>query len=217
MNHKTWRDLINAESQKAYFIKLINRVDKERKTKVIFPPREEMFSCFAKCPLNQVKVVIVGQDPYHGEGQAHGMSFSVRKGVKIPPSLRNIYQELHNDLGVVIPNHGNLEQWAEQGVLLLNTSFSVEKGKPGSHSSYGWMQFTENILNFLNDFERPLVFVLWGSHAQKVGKIITNPKHLKIENAHPSPFSAHRGFFGSKPFSKTNEFLRKSGQNEINW
>lgn len=214
---KTWREFIEAEAEKSYFRRLIRRVDMERKTKEIFPSREEMFSCFRACPLEKTKVVIIGQDPYHGVGQAHGMSFSVKKGVKIPPSLQNIFKELRDDLGCEIPSHGNLEAWAERGVLLLNTAFSVEKGKPASHANLGWMEFTENILDFLNEFERPLVFILWGAHAQKVGARITNPQHLKIESAHPSPFSVSRGFFGSKPFSKTNDFLRKNKIKEINW
>ena len=214
---KTWEEFIDNEFKKPYFKELWKKVEQERVLKEIFPAREEIFSCFEKCPIKKTKVVIIGQDPYHGVGQAHGMSFSVKKGVKIPPSLRNIYKELHDDLGVEIPSHGNLEDWARQGVLLLNTSFSVEKGKPASHANFGWLEFSENILDFLNDFERPLVFILWGAHAQKVGKRISNPKHLKIESAHPSPFSARRGFFGSKPFSKANEFLQKNKIQEIDW
>ena len=214
---KTWEEFINNEFKKPYLKELWKKVEHERVSKEIFPAREEIFSCFEKCPIEKTKVVIIGQDPYHGVGQAHGMSFSVKKGVKTPPSLRNIYKELHDDLGVEIPSHGNLEDWARQGVLLLNTSFSVEKGKPASHANFGWLEFSENILDFLNDFERPLVFILWGAHAQKVGVRITNPKHLKIESSHPSPFSAHKGFFGSKPFSKANLFLKRNHEDSIDW
>ena len=217
MKITSWREFIENEAEKPYFKKLWQKVEHERISKEIFPAREEIFSCFEKCPIEKTKVVIIGQDPYHGVGQAHGMSFSVKKGVKIPPSLRNIYKELHDDLGVEIPSHGNLEDWARQGVLLLNTSFSVEKGKPASHANFGWMEFSEHVLDFLNNYERPLVFILWGAHAQKVGKRISNPKHLKIESAHLSPFSAHKGFFGSKPFSKANLFLKRNYEDLIDW
>ena len=217
-NYSSWREVIEDEAKKPYFKKVMQYVDRQRTVKNIYPLRKEMFSCFQKCPLSKVKVVIIGQDPYYGEGQAHGMSFSVKEGVKIPPSLQNIFKELKEDIGIKeLPQSGNLERWARQGVLLMNTSWSVEKGKPASHSNIGWMEFTENILKVLNNLDKPLVFLLWGSHAQKVGKIITNPIHLKIETSHPSPLSAHRGFFGSKPFSKTNEFLQKNSQDEINW
>lgn len=214
---KTWREFIENEAEQPYFKKLWQKVEQERVSKDIFPAREEIFSCFEKCPLKQTKVVIIGQDPYHGVGQAHGMSFSVKKGVKIPPSLQNIYKELKSDLEIEPPLHGNLECWAKQGVLLLNTSFSVEKGKPASHANFGWMEFSEHVLEFLNNYQKPLVFILWGAHAQKVGTKISNPQHLKIESAHPSPFSAHRGFFGSKPFSKANKFLEQHGETPIDW
>ena len=217
MKFKTWREFVESEAEKPYFRKLMRKVDTEREKAEVFPSREDMFSCFRACPLGNTRVVIVGQDPYHGAGQAHGMSFSVKKGVRIPPSLQNIFKELRADLDCEIPSHGFLENWAKQGVLLMNTSWSVEKGKPASHAKFGWMEFSENILEMLNDFDEPLVFILWGAHAQKVGAKITNPKHLKIETAHPSPFSANRGFFGSKPFSKTNDFLRKNNLEEIDW
>ena len=217
MKFNSWREFVESEAEKPYFRKLMRKVDAEREKAEVFPSREDMFSCFRACPLEKTRVVIVGQDPYHGAGQAHGMSFSVKKGVKNPPSLQNIFKEIHVDLGCEIPSHGFLENWAKQGVLLMNTSWSVEKGKPASHANFGWMEFSENILEMLNDFDEPLVFVLWGAHAQKVGAKITNPKHLKIETAHPSPFSANRGFFGSKPFSKTNDFLRKNNRGEIDW
>ncbi len=217
MKHNSWREFIEFEAGKPYFRQLIRAVDMAREKAEIYPAREDMFSCFVVCPLDKTKVVVIGQDPYHGPGQAHGMSFSVRPGVKIPPSLRNIYKELKSDLDINPPKDGYLEKWAKEGVLLVNTSWSVERGKPSSHANLGWMEFSENLLEFLNDFERPLVFILWGAHAQKVGSIITNPKHLKIISAHPSPFSANRGFFGSKPFSRTNDFLGEQGQRPINW
>ena len=217
MKHNSWRELIEFEAGKPYFRQLIRAVDMAREKAEIYPAREDMFSCFVVCPLDKTKVVVIGQDPYHGPGQAHGMSFSVRPGVKIPPSLRNIYKELKSDLDINPPKDGYLEKWAKEGVLLVNTSWSVERGKPSSHANLGWMEFSENLLEFLNDFERPLVFILWGAHAQKVGSIITNPKHLKIISAHPSPFSANRVFFGSKPFSRTNDFLSEQGQKAIKW
>ena len=217
MKFNSWREFVEREAEKPYFRKLMRKVDAERERAEVFPSREDMFSCFRVCSLEKTRVVIVGQDPYHGVGQAHGMSFSVKKGVKNPPSLQNIFKELRADLGYEIPSHGFLENWAKQGVLLMNTSWSVEKGKPASHANFGWMEFSENILEMLNDFDEPLVFILWGAHAQKVGVKITNPKHLKIETAHPSPFSANRGFFGSKPFSKTNDFLRKNNRGKIDW
>lgn len=217
MKYTSWRAFVEAEAEQPYFRRLINRVDAERRLKDIYPAREDMFSCFRACPLDKVKVVIIGQDPYHGPGQAHGMSFSVREGIKIPPSLQNIFKELQDDYGYDIPHTGFLEPWAKQGVLLMNTSWSVERGKPGSHANLGWMEFSEHILQLLNDYPQPLVFILWGAHAQKVGAVIANPQHCKIASAHPSPFSAHRGFFGSKPFSRTNAFLCEQGRGEIDW
>lgn len=217
MKFKTWQDFFDGEAQKPYFQELMKKVEAARATAEVFPSREEMFSCFEKSPLDKIKVVIIGQDPYHGAGQAHGMAFSVKKGVKIPPSLRNIFKELSADLSAETPSHGFLENWAEQGVLLMNTAWTVEKGKPASHAKFGWMEFSENLLEMLNGLETPLVFLLWGAHAQKVGQAISNPLHLKIESAHPSPFSAGRGFFGSKPFSKANDFLRENKIKEIDW
>ncbi len=217
MKFATWREFVEREAEQSYFRRLMNRVDAERQKYEIYPLREDMFSCFAACPLDSVKVVIIGQDPYHGPGQAHGMSFSVRPGVKLPPSLQNIFKELVDDVGGEMPTSGYLEPWAKQGVLLMNTSWSVRRGQAGSHADYGWMEFSENLLKMLNDYDQPLVFILWGAHAQKVGQAITNPKHLKIATAHPSPFSANRGFFGSKPFSKTNQFLLENGRGPIDW
>lgn len=217
MKFNSWQEFIEAEKQKPYFTELTKKVESARSKTTVFPEKEEVFSCFTKCPLEKTKVVILGQDPYHSAGQAHGMSFSVRKGVKFPPSLRNIFKELNEDLGVEVPPHGFLEKWSEQGVLLLNTTLTVEEGKPASHADFGWREFSKNVLEFLNESKRPIVFVLWGMHAQKVGLAISNERHLKIESAHPSPFSARRGFFGSNPFSKANEFLRKTEQSEIDW
>ena len=217
MEYKSWRDFIESQAEESYFRRLMNFVDQESQLKDIYPPRKDMFSCFAACQLSDVKVVIIGQDPYHGPGQAHGMSFSVREGVKIPPSLVNIFKELQSDLGISPPKSGFLQKWAERGVLLMNTSWSVEKGKPGSHSRLGWMEFSERILKILNDHKDPMVFILWGAHAQKAGRVVTNPKHLIIKSAHPSPFSADRGFFGSRPFSRANKFLEETGRGAINW
>ncbi len=217
MNYKTWREFIEAQAEQSYFRKIMNFVDAERKIKDIYPERVDMFSCFAACPLDEVKVVIIGQDPYHGPGQAHGMSFSVRPGINLPPSLKNIFKELQADIGVPEPKSGYLYSWAEQGVLLMNTSWSVERGKPGSHAEIGWMEFSERVLQTLNLLDDPTVFILWGAHAQKVGSVITNPKHLKIASAHPSPFSANRGFFGSRPFSRANDFLVKNNRSPIDW
>ena len=166
---------------------------------------------------NDVKVVILGQDPYHGIGEANGLAFSVNDGVKIPPSLKNIYKELHDDLGVEIPNTGNLESWAKEGVLLLNSVLTVEKDKPASHKNIGWETFTDSIIKKLNERDKPIVFILWGNFAKSKKELITNPKHLVLTSSHPSPFSVNYGFFGSKPFSKTNEFLRRNGIKEIDW
>ena len=217
MKFSTWREFVEVEAEQPYFRALMNRVDAEQEKYDVYPARQDMFSCFAACPLDRVKVVIIGQDPYHGPGQAHGMSFSVREGVKIPPSLVNIFKELQSDLGISPPKSGFLQKWAERGVLLMNTSWSVEKGKPGSHSRLGWMEFSERILKMLNDHKDPMVFILWGAHAQKVGRVVTNPKHFIIKSAHPSPFSADRGFFGSRPFSRANKFLEETGRGAINW
>ena len=217
MKFATWREFVEDQAEQPYFRALMNRVDAERDRFDIYPPRQDMFSCFAACPLDRVKVVIIGQDPYHGPGQAHGMSFSVRSGVKLPPSLQNIFKELVDDIGGDMPTSGFVAPWGKQGVLMMDTSWSVRSGQAGSHAGYGWMEFSENLLKMLNNYDQPLVFILWGAHAQKVGQVITNPKHLKISSAHPSPFSAHRGFFGSRPFSRANEFLVRQGRGEIDW
>jgi len=185
--------------------------------KLIYPKASEWFAALDLTPLNKTRVVLLGQDPYHGEGQAHGLCFSVRGGVRPPPSLVNIYKEMQSDLGLPPPRHGNLQSWAEQGVLLLNSVLTVEAGRAASHQGKGWEQFTDAIIRLLNQQPRPIVFILWGSYAQKKGAMVDRSRHLVIASAHPSPLSAHNGFLGSKPFSQTNEFLRKNGEPEINW
>jgi uracil-DNA glycosylase len=185
--------------------------------KTIYPRGEEYFAAMNLTPFDDVKVVIVGQDPYHGPGQAHGLCFSVREGVRFPPSLQNIFKELHADVGVPIPKSGSLTKWAEQGVLLLNAVLTVEDGKAAAHQGKGWEEFTDKIIHVLNEQKEHVVFILWGSYAQKKGAFIDRKKHLVIEAVHPSPLSAHRGFFGTKPFSKTNAYLKKNGLREINW
>lgn len=185
--------------------------------KTIYPRGEEYFAAMNLTPFDKVKVVIVGQDPYHGPGQAHGLCFSVREGVRFPPSLQNIFKELHSDLGVPIPKSGSLIKWAEQGVLLLNAVLTVEDGKAAAHQGKGWEEFTDKIIHVLNEEKENLVFILWGAYAQKKAAFVDRKKHLVIEAVHPSPLSAHRGFFGTKPFSKTNAYLRSKGLDEINW
>jgi uracil-DNA glycosylase len=187
------------------------------KKKVVYPQINHLFRCFKLTPANQVRVVILGQDPYHGPLQAHGLSFSVQKGISLPPSLKNIFKELHSDLNIPIPTVGDLSTWAKQGVLLLNTVLSVEAGKPGSHQDIGWEPFTDLIIKKLSDHKEHLVFILWGSPAQKKINLINEKKHLILKAPHPSPLSSYRGFFGSKPFSRTNHFLKAQGLKEINW
>lgn len=214
---KTWDEFLEQEEKQPYFIELMKAVSEAREEGNVYPTEEDMFSCFRLCPYDKVKVVILGQDPYHGPGQAHGLSFSVQKDVRIPPSLRNIYKELKSDLDIDPASHGYLAKWAEQGVLLMNTSWSVEEGKAGSHKKIGWATFTDHVLEELNNYDKPLVFILWGNHAIKAASGITNPKHLLIKGVHPSPLAASRGFFGSRPFSKTNEFLKENNRTPINW
>ena len=212
-----WSQLIEEESQKDYFRELQSFLKSERKKAEIYPPENEVFSAFELTPFEKVKVVILGQDPYHGEGQAHGLSFSVKKEIKTPPSLVNIYKELHSDLGVGIPKHGNLESWARQGVLLLNTVMTVRKAEAGSHQGKGWEIFTDRVIEILSQKKSNLVFILWGGPSQKKASKINLEHHHLIISPHPSPLSSYRGFFGSKPFSKTNEFLKKSGSTHIDW
>jgi uracil-DNA glycosylase len=199
------------------FNSFYNNILKLYDEKTIFPLKENIFNALKLTDYDNVKVVIMGQDPYHGEGEAHGLSFSVQKGIKIPPSLQNIYKELNNDLGIPPKEHGELTGWAKQGVLLLNSVLTVEKDKPSSHKGMGWELFTDYVIKKLNTKDDPIVFILWGNFAKSKKKYITNPKHLVIESAHPSPFSAYNGFFGSKPFSKANDFLIKNKKEPIDW
>lgn len=211
-----WDKVLNDEIHKEYFLKILYELRELYKVKDIFPPQKEIFNAF-KLPYKDVKVVILGQDPYHGVGEAHGYAFSTLAS-KLPPSLKNIYKELYDDLGIEKNyNKGDLTDWTNQGVMLLNTGLTVEKDRPNSHKDIGWHKFTDMVIQKLNEKETPVVFILWGNNARDKKKFITNPKHLIIESAHPSPFSANNGFFGSKPFSKTNDFLEKNNIKKINW
>ena len=211
-----WDNILEEEKNKAYFIELLNKVNDLYEEKTIYPPKKDVFNAF-KLSYKDVKVVILGQDPYHGEGEAHGFAFSCLK-TPIPPSLKNIYKELKDDLGIEKDmKDGNLFPWVKQGIMLLNTGLTVEKDKPNSHKDLGWHTFTDEVIKKLNDRKDPVVFILWGNNARDKKKLITNERHLVIESAHPSPFSARNGFFGSKPFSKTNDFLIKNNKQPINW
>ncbi len=212
-----WLTIYEEEFKKPYYKSLFEFVKDEYEHGTVFPPGSEIFSAFNMTPLSEVKVVIIGQDPYHNYGQAHGLSFSVKPGITIPPSLVNIYKELNADLGCKIPNNGYLVKWARQGVLMLNTVLTVRAHNPNSHQGHGWEEFTDAAIRGLNTQDRPIVFILWGNHAQAKKKMLNNPHHLIIESPHPSPFSAHKGFFGSRPFSKTNEFLKNNGIEPIDW
>ena len=212
-----WYEALKEEFKKPYYKKLFDTVNAEYHTRKIFPPAQDIFNAFHLTPLKDVKVVILGQDPYHNDGQAHGLSFSVQKGVDIPPSLVNIYKELHDDLGCTIPNHGCLEKWAKQGVLMLNTVLTVRAHQANSHHGIGWEEFTDAAIMALNNQDRPIVFILWGAPAQRKEKMLTNPQHLILKAPHPSPLAAYRGFFGSRPFSQTNEFLKAHGIEPIDW
>jgi uracil-DNA glycosylase len=212
-----WAPLLEEEMEKTYYQQLRKVLREEYQTKVIYPDQDDIYNALQFTAFNETKVVIIGQDPYHGPGQAHGLSFSVKPGVKIPPSLKNIYKELQTDLGCSIPNHGHLVEWTKQGVLLLNAVLTVQAGIPNSHKSLGWEMFTDKVIETLDQRETPVVFILWGRFAQQKQQLITSSKHLIIKSPHPSPFSAHKGFFGSRPFSQTNAFLRKIGSKEINW
>ncbi|MBA2649572.1 MAG: uracil-DNA glycosylase [Legionella sp.] len=218
MGTLTWADVLGDEKSKPYFKTMLDFLAQETSAnKVIYPPKEELFSAFIETPYDQVKVVILGQDPYHGPGQAHGLSFSVKPGIKPPPSLKNIFQELKNDLNIPIPSLGCLKKWANQGVLLLNTSLSVEQSKPQSHAKIGWSTFTDKVMEKLNDHPKALVFLLWGTHAKNKGALVNRYKHLVLSTAHPSPFSVHQGFSGCKHFSQANTFLISKGREPINW
>lgn len=212
-----WFKVLQGEFKKPYYKQLFQKVKDEYSSQLIFPPSEDVFNAFHLTPFKSVKVVILGQDPYHNVGQAHGLCFSVKKGVAIPPSLVNIYKELHDDLGCVIPNHGYLTKWAEQGVLMLNTVLTVRAHEANSHRGIGWEQFTDAAIAALNEEDRPIVFILWGAPAQRKKAMLDNPRHLILEAPHPSPLSSYRGFFGSRPFSKTNQFLESSGLDAIDW
>ncbi|MBN1059967.1 uracil-DNA glycosylase [Clostridium botulinum] len=212
-----WNNYIGNEFEKDYYLKLRKNLAQEYKTKTIYPNMYNIFNALHYTAFDDVKVVILGQDPYHGPNQAHGLSFSVNPGVRTPPSLLNIYKELKDDIGCYIPNNGYLKKWADQGVLLLNTVLTVRAGEANSHKNIGWQIFTDNIIKVLNTREKPIVFILWGNNAIRKEELITNPKHHIIKSVHPSPLSASRGFFGSKPFSKTNEFLKNDNEIPIDW
>ena len=212
-----WAKALAPEFHKDYYKQLFAKVGEEYRTHRIFPPGDDIFNAFHLTPLSQVKVVILGQDPYHGEGQAHGLCFSVKPDVDIPPSLVNIYKELEEDLGCYIPNNGYLVKWAKQGVLLLNTVLTVRAHQANSHQGRGWEQFTDAVIEAVNAQERPIVFILWGRPAQSKIPMLTNPQHLILKAPHPSPLSAFRGFFWSRPFSQTNDFLKDHGVEPIDW
>ena len=213
----TWDNLLKEEVNKDYFKTLINYINEEYKEKTIYPKKTEVFNAFKYTDYTNVKVVILGQDPYHGPNQAEGLSFSVSNEVIKPPSLKNIFKELESDLGIPFPEYNSLKPWAKEGVLLLNAVLTVEEHKPASHANKGWETFTDEIIKLINKKDEPVVFILWGNYAREKKKFITNPIHYIIESPHPSPFSARNGFFGSKPFSKTNDFLKRQGIKEINW
>lgn len=212
-----WLEVLRPEFKKEYYKNLYLKVNEEYKTRQIFPASEDLFNAFHLTPLKNVKAVILGQDPYHNDGQAHGLCFSVKKGVDIPPSLVNIYKELHDDLGCYIPNNGYLQKWAEQGVLLLNTVLTVRAHEANSHKGIGWEEFTDAAIRALNEQDRPIVFMLWGSPARAKKAMLNNPKHLILEAPHPSPLSAYRGFFGCRHFSQCNSFLIMHGLDPIDW
>lgn len=212
-----WKQVLEPEFDKPYFYQLTEFVRQQYKTRQVFPPARQIFNAFDRCPFSQVKVVILGQDPYHGPGQANGLCFSVNDGVTKPPSLINIFKELEDDLGESRPATGNLEGWADQGVLLLNATLTVQAHQAGSHQNKGWEQFTDRVVATLVNQNSNLVFILWGSYAQKKGAVIDTRRHLVIRSAHPSPLSAHRGFFGSRPFSRTNKYLQEHGKPPIIW
>lgn len=212
-----WAPLLEEEFEKEYYIRLREFLKKEYQTKIVYPDMYDIFNALHFTPYKNVKVVLLGQDPYHGPNQAHGLSFSVKPNVPIPPSLKNIFQELHDDLGCYIPDNGCLIPWARQGVLLLNTVLTVRQGEAHSHRGKGWEQFTDRVISLINNREKPAVFILWGRPAQSKLPLIDQTKHFIIRSPHPSPLSANRGFFGSRPFSKANRFLREIGETEIDW
>tara|TARA_B100000945_G_scaffold320829_1_gene332332 strand:- start:2478 stop:3143 length:666 start_codon:yes stop_codon:yes gene_type:complete len=212
-----WNPLLRKQFAEPYWADLQGFIQQEREGCQVFPPQEEVFAALHLTPFSEVKVLILGQDPYHGEGQAHGLCFSVRRGVKAPPSLKNIFRELKNDLDLAAPNHGNLESWTQQGVLLLNSVLTVRAHNAGSHRNRGWELFTDEIIRVVNAKSERVVFILWGASAQKKRPLIDSPTHVIIESPHPSPLSASRGFFGSRPFSRTNAALEEAGRQPIDW
>ena len=212
-----WKDLLEDESKSSYYLNLRKFLISEYKSNIVYPNMYDIFNALHYTPYNKVKVVILGQDPYHGPNQAHGLSFSVKPGVPAPPSLVNIYKELHTDLNCYIPNNGYLKKWADQGILLLNAVLTVRAGEANSHRNKGWENFTNKIIELVNSKTEPVVFILWGKNAQEKQALITNPIHHIIKSVHPSPLSASRGFFGSRPFSKTNEYLKADGIDPIDW
>ncbi len=212
-----WDQILEIIEKSTGFKKFMQMINEKYNTSVVYPPKNYVFNALKLTSYKDTKVVIVGQDPYHGEGEAHGLSFSVQKGIKIPPSLQNIYKELYNDLGIKPAPYGDLTKWAKEGVLLLNAVLTVEKDKPASHRNLGWELLTDYIIKALNKKDEPVVFILWGNFAKEKKKYITNPRHLVLTSPHPSPYSASSGFFGSKPFSKTNEFLTKNNKKPIDW
>ncbi|HZJ56658.1 MAG TPA: uracil-DNA glycosylase [Clostridia bacterium] len=212
-----WQDHVEDEFNKDYYLALRQFLAAEYRTKTVYPDMYDIYNALHYTPYKDVKAVILGQDPYHGPNQAHGLSFSVKPGVQTPPSLLNIYKELKDDLGCYIPNNGYLEKWARQGVMLLNTVLTVRAGQANSHKNMGWEHFTDRVISILNQREDPVVFILWGRNAQSKQSIITDPQHYIIKSPHPSPLSAHRGFFGSRPFSRANDFLASTGREPIDW
>ncbi|WP_054955065.1 uracil-DNA glycosylase [Paenibacillus dakarensis] len=217
MFNNDWDMLLKEEIEKPYFEQLRLKVAEEYTNYTVYPPQEDIFRALKQTPFKETKVVILGQDPYHGPGQAEGLSFSVKPGVRIPPSLHNIYKEMASDLGVSAPRHGSLMHWANQGVLLLNAVLTVRDGKPNSHKGIGWERFTDAVIAKLNERTTPMVFILWGSYAQKKGSFINRGRHMVLESSHPSPLSARRGFLGSRPFSAANAFLEEKGIEPISW
>lgn len=214
---QSWKTRLQDEFNKDYFLKLTDFVRNEYKNYKVYPPGRLIFNSFEHCSYDALKVVIIGQDPYHGAGQANGLCFSVNEGIPKPPSLINIFTEIKNDIGTEIPKSGNLERWANQGVLLLNATLTVRANSPGSHQNKGWEDFTDTVIRKISDEKKQIVFMLWGAYAQKKGAVIDENKHLVLKSAHPSPFAAHRGFFGNKHFSKANEYLKATNLKPIDW
>lgn len=215
--HNDWDEILAGEFEKPYYLALREFLKSEYSSRRIYPDMYHIFNALKATPYKAVRVVILGQDPYHGAGQAHGLCFSVPRGIEQPPSLQNIFKEIHSELGCPIPRHGDLSAWAKQGVLLLNTSLTVREGAPSSHSGKGWEFFTDKVIALVNELPHPVVFLLWGSHARSKKALLTNPRHLILESAHPSPLSAYRGFFGNGHFKKTNDFLTANGEKPIDW